>query len=398
MDEEKRIVITNLKNKFFLFLLNQNRIFSIFPFDLNKSSNLNNIYIGKVQKISSNIQSAFVEYEKGSLGFLPLEDSNYFYPNLKTGDEIVVQICREKVANKLPKLTTIIQFEGSYCVLKKAKRNPSIYFSKNINMDQKEELKNVFKLKNMENTIQFDCIIRSSVNNLSDYNPVYDEIENLIKEFDKLLKKAQYLKCFQCINQNTIPKWLQELESISKNNTYDIITDSLEIYNQLKTNFSKECLSLNVNFTYYEDKSYSLNLLYGIQSKLEHALNRRIWLKSGAYLIIDYTEAFTVFDVNSGKIDIKKDKTEASLIINKEAAKEIALQLQLRNLSGIILIDFINMSDKKMEQDLLDFMTSLVSLDKIKTQVIDITPLGIMEITRKKIRKPLYEELGDFTI
>ena len=125
---------------------------------------------------------------------------------------------------------------------------------------------------------------------------------------------------------------------------------------------------------------------------MENALSRRIWLKSGAYLIMDITEALTVFDVNSGKYELKKASTEAFYQINLEAAREIALQIRLRNLSGIILVDFINMEDTSYEEKLLEYMKQLIRKDKITTNVIDITPLGLMEITRKKVNKTLAEQ------
>ena len=127
---------------------------------------------------------------------------------------------------------------------------------------------------------------------------------------------------------------------------------------------------------------------------MEEALGQRIWLKCGGYLIIQPTEALTVIDVNSGKYESRRGaEEETAFRVNTEAAEEIALQLRLRNLSGIIIVDFINMKEAKNQNELMKTLKSFVNRDKIKTNVIDMTPLGLVEITRKKIKMPLSEYL-----
>ena len=118
----------------------------------------------------------------------------------------------------------------------------------------------------------------------------------------------------------------------------------------------------------------------------------RVWLKSGGYLIIEPTEALTVIDVNTGKYEAGKDPQETYRRINLEAAEEVAIQLVLRNLSGIIIVDFINMQSASYNRELLNHLKALVQKDKVQTHVVDMTPLGLVEITRKKISKPLREQ------
>ena len=117
-----------------------------------------------------------------------------------------------------------------------------------------------------------------------------------------------------------------------------------------------------------------------------------VWLNSGGYLVIEPTEALTAIDVNSGKYDADREARETYLRINLEAAKEVALQLRLRNLSGIIIVDFINMQSWEDRKTLLDYLKRLTTQDRVQTKVIDMTPLGLVEITRKKIDKPLKEQ------
>ena len=123
---------------------------------------------------------------------------------------------------------------------------------------------------------------------------------------------------------------------------------------------------------------------------MQNSLNRHVWLKSGGYLIIEHTEAMTVIDVNTGKADFKSNRDKTIQKINEEAAKEIARQLQIRNISGTIIVDFIG-SDELKNGNLIAVMRQEVKKDYVSCSVVDITKLGLMEITRKKQEQPLYE-------
>ena len=144
----------------------------------------------------------------------------------------------------------------------------------------------------------------------------------------------------------------------------------------------------------YEDEMVSLSALSGIPSQLHDALRERVWLKSGAYLIIQPTEALTVIDVNTGKNIAKKEMQENFLKVNIEAAEEIARQLRLRNISGIVIVDFINLEAKSAESELLNVFGAALKKDPVPTQIVEMTKLGLVEVTRKKIKKSLRESLS----
>ena len=144
----------------------------------------------------------------------------------------------------------------------------------------------------------------------------------------------------------------------------------------------------------YQDDDYPLYKLYRVETQLEELLGRKVWLKSGAYLVIEKTEAMYVIDVNSGKNISKKDADEYIYQINLEAAREIMRQIRLRNLTGMILVDFINMEDRQKEDALLQELRVHARKDRIQTDVIDMTVLGLVEITRKKTLKSLAEQFG----
>ena len=170
----------------------------------------------------------------------------------------------------------------------------------------------------------------------------------------------------------------------------EILTDDQELFTQLTDYCQRELPDKTLRL--YQDHTLTLSKLYALESKLDTALNARVWLKSGGYLVIEPTEALTVIDVNSGKYEAKRHTQDMAFFINCDAAREIALQLRLRNLSGIIVIDFINMTSKEQQKELLNLLRNEVRFDLQKTVVVDITPLGLVEITRKKSYKPLKEQ------
>ena len=173
----------------------------------------------------------------------------------------------------------------------------------------------------------------------------------------------------------------------------EIVTDKQELY-ECAVQYLKGYKQQEKIVRYYEDKLLPLYKLYNLEKAFEQAQNERVWLKSGGFLVIQQTEAFVCIDVNTGKFTSKKDKQETFRKINLEAAKEIAWQLRLRNLSGIILIDFINMERDEDKEELMQTLQRYLQ-DSIKGTVVDMTELNIVEVTRKKVRKSLAEELKE---
>ena len=172
----------------------------------------------------------------------------------------------------------------------------------------------------------------------------------------------------------------------------EIITDDAELFQELTeylTDFQPDDLE---KLKFYNDNLLPLKKLYSLETSLEHALSRKVWLKSGGYLVVDPTEALVVIDVNTGKYSGKKNLRDTIRKTNMEAAAEIVKLLRLRNLSGIIIIDFIDMELEEDRKELLSFLTQQAAKDPIKTTVVDITKLNLVEMTRKKVRRPLHEQ------
>ena len=171
----------------------------------------------------------------------------------------------------------------------------------------------------------------------------------------------------------------------------EIITDRKEIYDMLLSDERTK----NCPIRYYEDKMLPLHKLYSVETRIQELLSRRVWLQSGAYLVIEPTEALTAIDVNTGKYEAGKNKEATYLKINLEAAEAIAWALRARNLSGIILVDFINMQKKEHNEQLTAYMKALLQKDTVPAYVVDITGLGLMEITRKKQHKSFAEQMAE---
>ena len=172
-----------------------------------------------------------------------------------------------------------------------------------------------------------------------------------------------------------------------------ILTDQADFYEELKRYLYLHQQEDLEKLSFYQDPLLSLSALYGLDKAVEEALGKRVWLKSGGYLVIEPTEAMVVIDVNTGKYSGKKTLQETIFKINLEAAQEIARQIRLRNLSGIIIVDFIDMEPGENRELLLKALSEAAAADPVKTTVVGMTKLNLVEMTRKKVRRPLHEQV-----
>ncbi len=236
----------------------------------------------------------------------------------------------------------------------------------------------------------FGMIVRTNA-----YKVPKEELESeliqLMDSFRKLLDNAKHRTCYSLL-YSSAPSYLTGLRDSLKSSLEAVITDEPDIYEAVREYLIQnqpEDLGL---LTRYEDKLLPLGKLYRIDKTMDEALGKRVWLKSGGYLVIEPTEALVVIDVNTGKYSGKKELRETIKKVNLEAAEEIGHQLRLRNLSGIIIIDFIDMEAEEDRRILMDRLEGILSKDPVKTTVVEMTKLNLVEVTRKKIRKPLYEQ------
>ena len=175
----------------------------------------------------------------------------------------------------------------------------------------------------------------------------------------------------------------------------EIVTDVPAVYERVSDYLKEFSPSQAEKLVFYKDELLPLYKLHSVESALDEIQQEKVWLKTGGFLVIQQTEAFVSIDVNSGKYVGKKKAEETYRKINLEAAEEIARQLRLRNLSGIILIDFINMEHADHRDELFYVLQKHLRKDSVKCKAVDITPLNIMEMTRKKVRRPLIEDIDE---
>ena len=352
---------------------------------------LGNIYVGKVKNIVSNIGAAFIEIQNGVECYYDMSQaSNALFTSkvgkkpLCVGDELVVQISKEAVKTKAPTVSSNLSFNGKYAILTSG--NTRIGTSAKLPKTVREEWKQ--RLKDMKND-EYGVIIRTNAKD-ADYETVLNEIAELKQSYDRIKSIASMRTCFSCLVQAP-PSYITDLRNVYTEGLEEIVIEGEELFDQVHRYFEKEQPEDLSKLRFYDDRQLPLAKLYNTDSVIAHALNERVWLKNGAYLVIQYTEALTVIDVNSGKCVAKKNPMETYMKVNMEAAKEVAKQLRLRNLSGIIIVDFINLDDEEMTKELLRTFRQYLSTDPIQATLVDVTELQLVEVTRKKVRKPFHE-------
>jgi len=233
-----------------------------------------------------------------------------------------------------------------------------------------------------------------------------DRLKARIEEWETFFREAAHRTCYSCL-MPAPAAWETVLDHLVTANEYEeVITDDPALYETLlqsgrfqpsetvKTASAEGSSSVQKPLRLYDDPAWPLASLYRLDTLMDETLQRRVWLRSGGYLVIDVTEAMTVIDVNSGKCESRKAPQELIFAINREAAAEIARQIRLRELSGMILVDFINMKSKQEQEALLALMRELVRNDPTPVQAVDITALGLMELTRKKKVPMLREQIA----
>ena len=225
-----------------------------------------------------------------------------------------------------------------------------------------------------------------------EFTEVKMELIDLIQKYNKLLEISKTRTIYSKLYSED-KEYLKMLKSSYKNEINEIITDDISVYNNIKNYLSEEIFSNDIKVIFYEDELLPLYKLYSIENVIKNILTKKVWLKSGAYLVIEPTEAMTVIDVNTGKCTKGKDIEKTAFNVNLEASEEIAFQLKLRNISGIIIVDFINMASDENKMILIKHLKKLITTDRIKTDFIEMTKLDLIELTRKKVEKPIYEQL-----
>lgn len=397
-------IISKMRGAIFSFLLENGRAVEIHCDNENRESILGNIYIGRIRDISGTIGAAFIEIAPKSVCYIPIAELNNAIYTKKgssskpqQGDELLVQVSREAIKTKYPSVTTNLTLHGKYILLTIGKKQISA--SAKLNHEEKQRLIELAKKIEAENEWQtpdaraFGWLIRTNAEG-ADRRTLLKDMNRLYTQYCSLVTDGTHRVCYSCLFSGP-HTWISRLSDLYEQAAEQFLTDDQKIWED-----AREFLSLYqpedlAKLTLMHDDMQPLYKCFSLEKQLEDALTERVWLKSGGYLVIQPTEALTVIDVNTGKYEGNaRNRQKTFCKINKEAALEAARQIRLRNLSGIILIDFINMESGKDEAELLENLDKLLRQDPVRTTLVDMTKLSLVEITRMKKERPLKEQVS----
>ncbi|MDZ7315515.1 MAG: Rne/Rng family ribonuclease [candidate division KSB1 bacterium] len=368
------------------------------------------IYYGKVAKVLKGLQAAFIDIghkqdaflhfsdiDDHLIGFDPHAKKDQQFPKLdqkrdglpiKRGDNILVQVTKEPISEKGARVTTAISLAGRYLVL--VPNDNIVGVSKKI-QNRKER----FRLKKIGREIRpenFGLVIRTVAEG-KDEAALKADLESLMKKWDQLVKKMRSVEPPALVYKD-VGVLSSVIRDLFSNDIEQLIVDDKKMYKEI-VRYLKDVSPQLVDRVKLYDKKTPLFDEYDIEEQINRSISRKVWLKSGGYLFFDHTEALTAIDVNSGRFAGRANHDANSLRINLEAAREIARQLRLRDIGGIIIIDFIDMVDPKNKQKLLEEFKKELAKDRAQTNVAPISEFGIVEMTRERVRPALLYSISE---
>ena len=383
------------------------------------------IVTARVEKVASNLQAAFIVTLNRQRLYLAFEDlSGAFYTRkgtggqIQAGDELIVQITREAIKGKLPSASCTLSLRGEYVILScRRSDDESISpddtvrtgISRKMNISRRafwkdaagRMLRDLLLNEEQEpspaargrDTVIWNILVRTNAEE-ADPRRVRSEMAHAFRVLKQVLAKAPFITCPSLLYRPG-ERYLERILDLPASRIERIISDDPQIDAACRKFLDDHAPDLSDKLTLYHDPLLSLDCLYSLQSRIREAVSRTVFLSSGAFLVIEQTEAMVVIDVNTGKMDIRKRETKEDLLLkaNLEAADEIMRQLRLRSLSGMIVIDFINMKTDQYNQKLMDRLRTLALQDPVAVSVIDMTGLGLVEMTRQKTERAfLYDD------
>ncbi len=381
-----KILINRDEEKITIAVVQNGDLVEVYNEKLSEKRLEGNIYLGKVRNIITGMQSAFIDIGESKNALVHIKDiipkaSNVTGNSLedtskvnikdiiKSGEEVLVQVKRDCNEQKGPRVTKDIKINGKFVIF--------MPYSKFITVSQKIQDENEKeRLKAIVKEIlpkKYGIIIRTAANGRQK-EEIQNEIKMLMKIWNGVLKNVEAVK-----DKKMAPVRIFDNSGMVGKIITDLAENDLEkIYTNVK--------EIKDNYVDIEDKIEIVEKpleKFGVNNKIEP--NRKIWLKCGGFITIDKTEALTAIDVNSGKFTGKRDLEKTVLKVNLEATKEIAKQIRLRDIGGIIIIDYIDMENTEDMEQVRNYMIECTKEDRSKVQVMEFTKLGLLEMTRKHI-------------
>lgn len=400
---------------------------------------LGDIVTARIDRIEQGLGAVFVSLPGDEKGYLPLSELGQAFftrrgSSLKycQGDELLVQVRQESLKGKAITVTTELSLTDTLVVAgcrgfaqsnpcgdqtrlsvsetpnargKPARpstpagsRSPEIRVSKKLTAPERNALRELmgeaqFPDAGCRRWILLRTAAAALLEEEDGPERLLGQAGSALETLEGIIARAPFLSA-GTVHRKAPEPFLARIRNFPADQVEKVITDDAQLYAQLE-----ESLGASYRLEFYDDRMVSLYSLYRMRWRMDEATGRIAHLRSGGNLIIEPTQAMTVIDVNTGKTVMKKqaDREEELLKANLEAARECARQIRLRNLSGIIMVDFINMREKEHNRRLMEELRRLLAADPVETKAVDMTKLGLVEITRKKTEKPLHESMRGFS-
>lgn len=390
----KEIIINCTNEKNIITLVDNYNVVEKYEEDEKKQRIEGNIYLGKIQRVLPGLQAVFVDIGNNKNAFLHIKDiipkasnqtgnKNENFEGMdinkyvKVGMPVIVQVKKDQVMQKGPRVSTHINLPGRFIVIMPGTK--FITISQKIeDADEIKRLKGIVEKnlnKDLGIIIRTSAIGKSEDDIKKDMQEVISKLDNIYSNFKDVENKKMFTPKILYTNNKVVDRLLVDMLDkgidriiVDNNSMYEYV---LEI---LKTMGKEESIELKI-------KEDVLNI-YDIKKQLEKLENRKIWLKCGGFITIDKTEALTAIDVNTGKYIGKGDLNNTILTVNEEATIEIAKQLKARDIGGIIIVDYIDMNEENREK-ILNLFKKCLKNDRSKVQIVGFTPLNLLELTRK---------------
>ena len=341
---------------------------------------LGDVYLATVQNILPSIDAAFVDVGVDKMGFLHAQDimgKGALKDKLSPNQKLVVQVVKEPTGHKGPRVTTEISLPGRFLVLMPSE--PGINVSRKIESSkERARLKSIVSLLK---PVGVGVIIRTEAEGQSEAD-IQEDLEILLEKWNNIVTAAESLTPPSLIYRDQDLLYRVIREACSEDVT-EIIVDTAFALNRVQTLLQNWHMNKNINVTLYKGNE-PLLIATNVHKEIKAALNMKVNMPSGGYLFIQQTEALTVIDVNSGKFVSSATQDETILKTNIEAVHEIARQLRLRNIGGMIIIDFIDMTSRVDKLAIMEELELAIEDDKAKPQVGQLSDLGLVEMTRHR--------------
>lgn len=413
----KTILINHRNYETRVVVIEEGTVVDIFVERERERSNVGNIYKGKVVRVLPGMQSAFVDIGLERTAFLYVSDAmqwdEYYdmFPDeipfelerntkkkkkgrlyiediLKEGQEIMVQIIRSGIGTKGPRVTSWITLPGKYLVM--------MPFDEHIGVSRKIENPQLrARLRRFIEGFRgtdYGFIARTASVNATQTEIVSD-MKFLVKLWEDIINKMNSSKGISMIHRE-LPLYLKVIRDQMAEDVMEVIIDSEKEFYEIKTFVSKFMPGRESEITYYSDRT-PIFQHYGIDPVFDEIFRKVVWLKSGGFIQIDEMEALTSVDVNTGKYVGKHSLEDTIFKTNMESVKEIAYQLRLRNIGGIVVIDFIDMENEKNKHKVVDSLVETLSKDRVPATVLGMSEIGLVELTRKRNFRSMVKLLSE---